>query len=423
MTTVLYILASLGTVVVVSWLYSRFVPESGDRVPDSIAGGGRNEFDPLDVVRAQTTSPVASRNEIEMFVNGDEIFPPMLEAIRTAQETIEFLTFVYWTGDIAEEFAGALADAAQRGVAVRVLLDAFGALKMSDGLVDRMEDAGCDVAWYRPLDWYSIQRLNNRTHRKVLVADRRVAFTGGVGIAEEWTGDARNPDHWRDNHFRVRGPAVRHLHAAFTENWRRATGVVMIDPIPEDDLEGRGSALTVPLATSPRGRASDIGVMVWLLLVRAEASVDLATPYFLPDETLISAIADTAKRGVRVRLLVPGPHLDKQVVRWASNRTFPRLIDAGVEVWEFQPTMMHAKTIVVDRRWSMIGSANLDSRSIDLNDELVLLVDEEELAERITGAFEADLARSKRLTPDTLRRIRPHQRAIAWAGLLLREHL
>lgn len=422
MNYVLYVLAALGAAGLIAWLYVAVVPAPEDLVPTTIVGE-RADFDPLDVISAQTTSPIARRNEIDLYVNGNEIFPPMLAAIGEAEETIEFLTFVYWTGDIAREFAEALSEASRRGVRVRVLLDAVGAVKMPDELTTMMDEAGCEIAWYHPLEWYTLQRLNNRTHRKVLVTDRRVAFTGGVGIAKEWTGDAEDPDHWRDNHFRIRGPAVRHLHAAFTENWRRATGQVMVDAIPEDSLEARGTALATPLATSPRGRASDIGVVVWLLLARAERTVDIATPYFLPDQNLVEAIAATAARGVRVRLLVPGPHMDREIVRKASLATFDDLLDGGVEVWEYQPTMMHAKTMVVDDRWSMIGSANFDNRSMELNDELVLVVDEAGIAEEITRSFEADLQRSSRLTADDLRRLPIWERLYVRAALLLREQL
>ncbi|MFW6088186.1 MAG: phospholipase D-like domain-containing protein [Gemmatimonadota bacterium] len=422
MNYVLYLLAVVGAATAIAGLYVAIVPGPEDLVPTEIVGE-HAEFDPLGVISAQTTSPIARRNEIDLYVNGDEIFPPMLAAIREAEETIEFLTFVYWTGDIAREFAGPLAEAARRGVRVRVLLDAVGAAKMPNELTMIMEEAGCEIAWYHPLDWYTLQRVNNRTHRKVLVADRRMAFTGGVGIAEEWTGDAGDPDHWRDSHFRIRGPAVRHLHAAFTESWRRATGQVMADPIPEDSLDARGTALATPLATSPRGRSSDIGVVIWLLLARAERTVDIATPYFLPDPNIVEAIAATAVRGVRVRLLVPGPHMDKEVVRKASLATFDDLLEGGVEVWEYQPTMLHAKTMVVDGRWSMIGSTNFDSRSMELNDELVLVVDESDLGEELTRSFEADLQRSSRLTREDLRRLPIWERLYVRAALLLREQL
>lgn len=417
----MYALAAVGAAGLIAWLYVALVPSPEDLAPKEIVG--ERDFDVLDVISAQTTSPIARRNEIELYVNGDEIFPPMLAAIREAEVTIEFLTFVYWTGDIAREFAEALAEASRRGVRVRVLLDAVGAAKMPNELTAMMEEAGCEIAWYHPLEWYTLHRLNNRTHRKVLVADRRVAFTGGVGIGEEWTGDAEDPDHWRDDHFRIRGPAVRHLHAAFAENWRRATGQVMVDAIPEDSLEARGTALATSLATAPGSRASDIGVVIWLLLARAERTVDIATPYFVPDQSLVEAIAATAARGVRVRLLVPGPHMDKEIVRKASLGIFDDLLDGGVEVWEYQPTMMHTKTMVVDGRWSMFGSANFDIRSMELNDELLLVVDETGLAEQITRSFEADLQRSSRLTADDLRRLPIWERLYVRAALLLRDQL
>jgi cardiolipin synthase len=308
-------------------------------------------------------------------------------------------------------------------VKVRILLDAFGAKKMSGVLVDRLVEAGCDVAWYHPLSWYTLKRLNNRTHRKVLVVDREVGFTGGVGIAEEWTGAAEDPEHWRDNHFRVRGPAVRYLHAGFAENWRRATGEVMAHPIPTDELGGRGRARATPLATSPRGKESDIGVMYWLLLMRARETIDIATPYFVPDRDMLEAITATAERGVRVRLLVPGPHLDKKIVQWASYASFDDLIDAGVEVWEYQPTMMHVKSLVADGRWSIIGSANFDNRSFELNDELVLLVDDSRLADDVTKHFEEDLEQSRRMGREQIGRIRLYKRLLIWAALTLQEHL
>lgn len=419
----LYGLAALGALALISWLYSLLVPEPADRVPSKLVGGERSDFDPLDVLGEQTTSPITSGNQIDLLVNGEEIFPSMLEAIEGAEETVEFLTFIYWQGDVALDCADALSAAAGRGVRVRVLLDAFGAKSMSSELIDRLEAAGCEVAWYHPISWYTLKRLNNRTHRKVLVVDRKVGFTGGVGIAEEWTGTAQDPDHWRDDHFRIEGPVVRHLHAAFAENWRRATGEVLAHPIPLDSLAEAGTARATPLATSPRGRESDIGVLYWLLFQRAERSIDIATPYFVPDASMVEAIVATAGRGIRVRLLVPGPHLDKKVVQWASYASFGDLIDAGVEVWEYQPTMMHVKSVVADGRWSMIGSANFDNRSFELNDELVLLVEDTGLAERITGQFEKDLELSKRMSREEIGRIRLYKRLLIWIGLSLREHL
>lgn len=379
---------------------------------------------------AHACSQVLYGNRAELLVNGDEIFPAMLEAIEGAAETVEFLTYVYWRGEIAERFAATLADASDRGVAVRVLLDAFGGRKMRVGLLERMEEAGCRVGWFHPFEWYNLRRLNYRTHRKVLVVDNEVGFTGGVGIAQEWTGDAREPGEWRDNHFRLEGPVVQALRGAFANNWLRATGEAIApgdrgwyDPSHGDGAERPGEAAIVPLVTSPRGDVSPIAFLYWLAVKAARSSVDIATPYFLPDESLMEALREAADRGVDIRLLVPGPHHDRGYVRLASYTRFDPLLDVGIAIHEFRPSMMHTKAVCVDERYSIIGSPNFDYRSFQLNDELALLVENEELNRALRGSFEADLQRSDPLRAPVLRDGPLARRAVSRLCALARRHL
>lgn len=415
-------LAAWGAIWVVWQTYTCAVPEAADRVPDSVTAT-EADFDLPQTLAAHLGVPISDSNAVRLMLNGEEIFPPMLEAIESAQETVNFLTYVYWTGPVAEDFARALADAAERGVEVRVLLDAYGAQHINSDLLDAMEAAGCTVAWYHPFDWYNFRRINHRTHRKVLVVDGTRAFTGGVGIATEWMGDASNPDEWRDNHFELRGPIVTHLQGAFSENWLEATGEVLGGASFFPPSVNAGTVRAIPLLASPRRDMSPIAFSYWLVMQYATERVDIATPYFVPDESLLAAMASTARRGIRVRLLLPGPHMDSRLVRWASLSRYPELLEAGVEIYEFQPTMLHTKSLLVDDRWSVIGSANFDNRSFELNDEIQVFVDDAALNGLLSASFDEDLARSNRITPDKFRRIGWHKRLAGWMALLLREQL
>lgn len=258
----------------------------------------------------QVGAPVSSYDRLVLLENGDRIFPPMLDAIRHAERSIDLLTYVYWQGEIAQAFAAALADAAARGVRVRVILDAWGAKKMDDALVRQIEAAGADVAWFHPFRWYTLRRINYRTHRKVLVVDDSIGFTGGVGIADEWTGDAGDPEHWRDDHFLITGPVVRYLAGSFAENWRQATGELIVAgaaTLPADSARPAGSPRAVPISTSPRGDVSEIGLLYWTLLQRATTNVNIATPYFVPDPSVMDAITNAARRGCASACSYPVP--------------------------------------------------------------------------------------------------------------------
>jgi len=396
----MWILLVIGGFTLAWAVYEWLVPEPADLLPTRLSGrpddaraGGF-----LDAAGANLDSPVLDGNEIELLVNGVEIFPAMLEAIEAAEESVNFLTYVYWTGDIARRMAGALTRAAERGVEVRVLLDAYGARLMDEELIEDLEAAGARVAFFHPLRWYHVRRLNNRTHRKVLVVDGRVGFTGGVGIAEEWEGDARREGEWRDDHFRVRGPVVRYLQGAFADNWRDATGEVLAGESMFPDLEDVGSSRILALTTSPRGDVSPIAFLYWLALHTATERVDISTPYFLPDDALLDAMRDASERGVRIRLLVPDEHNDSELVRVASVSRYRTLLEGGIEIHEYGTSMLHAKTVLVDDRWAIVGSANFDNRSFELNDEIVLLVEDSGFVARVRETYARDLEAARRIT-------------------------
>ena len=378
----------------------------------------------LRATEALTSAPISRGNEVELLVNGDEIFPAMLEAIEGAERTLNMLTYIYWTGDIAEEVAQAVCRKAKGGVRCNVLLDAVGAAKMEGTLLGEMAAAGVSVVRFRPPKPYAVRRLANRTHRRILVADGRVGMTGGVGIASEWTGNAQDPDHWRDTHVRVQGPVVRALQGAFAENWLEATGEVLAgeEYLPELEEVGDGAAMQVIRSQAGVGD-TNIETLYYLVLASAQRSVELTSAYFAPRAAFVDALADAAKRGVSVRVVVPGPYIDKEVVRQAGRSEYGELLEAGVRIFEYQPTMLHAKTLCVDRAWSSVGTVNFDNRSFQLNDEVTLCVQSDEFAAKLGGAFEADVERSREIDLDAWRRRPITERLQETGAKLLRREL
>lgn len=323
--------------------------------------------------------------------NGVEIFPAMLEAIRAATTSITFETFIYWSGEIGREFTEALSERAREGIAVNVLLDWVGSMRMEQGLLDRMEDAGVRLHRYRPLKWYNLHRLNNRTHRKLLVVDGKVGFTGGVGIADHWQGRGQDPAHWRDSHYRLEGPVVAQLQAAFNDNWIKTTGELLngADYFPE--LEPAGDMHAHLFIASPAGGGESMHLMYLMAIAAAEHSIDLAASYFVPDKLLIEALIAARNRGVQVRVVLPGPHIDSEAVRIASKKEWGPLLDAGVKIYVYQRTMLHTKLLIIDREFISVGSTNFDMRSLQLNDEASLNLYDRNFAEELTEVFEADL--------------------------------
>jgi cardiolipin synthase len=342
--------------------------------------------------------PITEGNRLEAFQNGDRIFPPMLAAIRGARHTITFETYIYWSGDIGKAFADALAERARAGVKVHVLLDWVGSSKVDEAFVKEMEAAGVQVRKFHKPRWYDLSKMNNRTHRKLLVVDGRIGFTGGVGIAPAWTGDAQDAEHWRDSHFRAEGPVVAQMQAVFMDNWIKATGDVLHGERYFPALSEVGRQRAQVFSSSPSGGSESMHLMYLLSIAAATRSIDLSSAYFVPDELTVRTLVDAMRRGVRLRIITPGPIIDSQTVRSASRAGWGPLLEAGAEISEYQPTMFHCKVFTVDGLLVSVGSTNFDNRSFRLNDEANLNIYDAEFAAAQTAQFEADLKQSRRVT-------------------------
>ncbi|MFN0089196.1 MAG: phospholipase D-like domain-containing protein [Acidimicrobiales bacterium] len=368
--------------------------------------------------------PASEGNQVDVLRNGDEIFPCMLDAICAAQRTIDLLTFIYWTGDIGERFAHALAERAQAGVRVRVLLDAVGARDIDETLVGEMTKAGCDLRWFRPVERGGLGEVNHRTHRKVLICDEQVSFTGGVGIADQWLGDARNENEWRDTHFRVVGPATDGLRAAFVDNWAETGGDIFdpaVDRFPDQTQDG---ATTIQVV---RGAAetgwSDVSTLFRALVRLAERRIRIATAYFNPDDHLLELLADAADRGVEVQILLPGPHADKRFAQLASERAYGSLLEHGVQISCFQPAMLHAKVMTVDGEVANVGSANVNNRSTQYDEEVNLVLFDPAVVAELDAHYDEDLTRSEPVDPEDWTERSLAQRAAERATGLVRKLL
>jgi cardiolipin synthase len=337
-------------------------------------------------------------NRVETLLNGNEIFPAMLKVIREAEKTITFETYIYWSGAIGRKFAETLSEKARQGVRVHVLLDWVGSEKMEEASIQTMRDAGVEIEKYHPPTWRTWRRINNRTHRKILVLDGKTGFTGGVGIADEWLGDAQGPDNWRDTHYRIEGPVVAQLQAAFADNWTKVKGSVLHGGEYFPELKEHGSHLAQVFKSSIEGGAESMHLMYLLSIAAAKKSIHLSMAYFVPDALARDAMVAALKRGVRIQIILPSRYIDKPLVRSASRGTWGVLLRSGAEIYEFQPTMYHCKLLIVDELWVSVGSTNFDSRSFKLNDESNLNVYNQEFAERQVADFKVDLTRSRQIT-------------------------
>jgi cardiolipin synthase len=348
-------------------------------------------------VAALVGADATSGNTYDVLTNGDQIFPAMLEAIAGARKRISLETYIYDTGTVADRFTAALEAAARRGVRVRIVVDAVGAT-MDAAHIDRLRKAGCQVSQFNFPAWYSLEEVNYRTHRKILVVDGEIGFTGGVGVADHWLGNAQDKDHWRDTQVRVRGPLVRLMEAAFYENFVEAASEAGPPELDDPNAGASEEGASILVRSSPTGGSSDLKRLYLLAIASAQRTLDITSPYFVTDESTRWSLQDAVSRGVRIRILVEGEITDAMPVKYASRAHYEQFIRQGMEIYEYQPTMMHTKVIVVDGVWSMFGSANFDNRSLELNDELNVAVANRALAARFLSDMEHDLRTSHRIT-------------------------
>ena len=341
--------------------------------------------------------PFTLGNTITVLKNGDRIFPAMINAISESKERVEFLTFVYWTGNIAHEFAKALADKAEEGIEVFVILDSFGAAKMPGELLKLMIEKGVQIEFFRPLTRWKFWKIDNRTHRKVLICDGEVAFTGGVGIASEWEGDASNEDEWRDTHFRIKGPAVFGLQAAFMENWIEAGRPLKFDHSIKAEANSDQNVAVQVIRTSASVRWSDIVMLYQVLILMARESIRITTAYFNPSPVIIDMLKEAASRGVNIQIMMPGKITDQEIAKIAGERSFDVLLEAGIELLYYQKTMLHAKIITIDGILSCIGSANFNHRSMLKDDEINVVFLDEQVAGELNDHFLEDLEQCEKV--------------------------
>lgn len=349
------------------------------------------------VMGAALTPRVVAGNKVKALVNGDQIFPAMLNAIRSAQNVITLESYIYWSGGVGKSFTDALVERSKHGVQVKVLLDWFGS-QLDEELLEEMRASGIDIRRYNPPTWYNLSRMNHRTHRRLMVVDGKIGFIGGAGLSDKWSGDAQDPQHWRDTHFQVEGPVVTQMQSAFIDNWIESAGEVLhsLDYLPH--VENRGTTSAHLVTSSPGGSAKTAQLMYLMAMTSASKAIDLSAAYFVPDEVALETLLQALKRGVRLRVIMPGPHMDSSLVQRASRAKWGKLLKAGAQLYEYQPTMFHCKVMVVDGLWVSVGSTNFDSRSFSINDEANLNVYDAAFAKDQTAIFENDLRDSKRIT-------------------------
>jgi cardiolipin synthase len=361
-------------------------------------------------------------NTVQELINGDQIFPSMLSAMRSARHSITLETYIFFAGSIAREFVDVLSERARSGVKVLVLLDWIGG-ELDDSQIERMQKNGVEVRRYRAPRWNNLHDFNNRTHRKLLIVDGAIGFTGGVGIADKWRGNALGPSQWRDTHFRATGPVVGQMQATFADNWLEATGEVLYGPDYLPALSAAGGVPAQMYSASPGGGARSMQLLYLLSIAAARKTIDISASYFVPDEAAIAELVAAARRGVRVRIILPGEHIDWSVVRRASRAHWGPLLEAGVQISEYQPTMYHVKMMIVDELWVTVGSTNFDARSFAINDEANLDVYDAAFARRQTAVFERDLQQSRRITLGEWQARPWHDKALDFAASLIGSQL
>jgi cardiolipin synthase len=351
-----------------------------------------------DIIQATCQAVLIGGNHVEMLTNGSQFYPAMLDAIRAARASVNLETYILEPGEIASSVIDALVERARAGIQVRVVLDSIGSSRISGAPVQRLRSAGCHVNFYQPVTLYRLHRINNRTHRELLIVDGTVAFTGGAGVADWWASPGRRGPVWRDTMARLEGPIVAALQGVFAENWLECSGEILIESCHWPRLPGVGATEAMLVKSSPSDRATASRVVFQLLIEGASREIAISTPYFLPDRSLRRALVQAAHRGVRVRVLVPGRGTDQRLVRLASRRMYHELLAAGIRLFEYRPAMMHVKALMVDETWAVVGTTNVDNRSFEHNDEVNVAFRDAAIAERLLRDFEADLGSSDEIT-------------------------
>lgn len=398
----------------VAWLVlvALFTPHIAYRVPAPLRPDG-DDF--RRILQATCQAAIHGGNRVEVFAGGAQFYPAMREAIQAAQQSVNLEAYIFQPGEAADLLIEAMLDRARAGVEVRVVLDAIGSSRLRNRAARRLREGGCHVAFYQPMTWYRLHRVNNRTHRELLIIDGRVAFTGGAGVADWWLKPTpatlatrmraalrgrrvRFEPPWRDTMLRIEGPIVAALQGVFAENWLECEGEILTAPSHWPRLEPAGDTEAMLVKSSPADRATVSRVVFQLLIEGAVSSIDISTPYFLPDRSLRRALVRAAMRGVRVRILVPGELTDQRLVRLASRRLYLELLEAGIQIFEYRPAMTHVKALMIDDEWAVVGTTNIDNRSFEHNDEVNVAFREPAVVARLRRDFEADLAASDRIT-------------------------
>ena len=352
---------------------------------------------------AHTDAAIVSGNRVDLLFNGNQIFPAMLEAIRSAQKSITYQQYIYDDGAIAHEMAEAFAERCRAGVQVKILLDSLGSSSTSQDIKDLWKNSGCQLAWFERIrvsqfimPWEFLD-YNHRSHRRILVVDGKIGFTGGHAVTDAWTGDGRTKEHWRQTDVRVEGPIVQQMQAAFVDSWRRTTGNILGDSSYFPPLEAQGKVYAQIVKSSPLGGSFGSYLLYLLSITSAQKSIHITNPYFFPDERIEEALINAVKRGVKVVVITPGIS-DLAATSSVSLSGFGPFLLGGVEIHEYQPALMHTKAMIVDGVWASVGSANLDNRSAAINEEINLVVYDTGFAEQLEKSFQEDLKYSKRLT-------------------------
>ena len=358
----------------------------------------------LRVLQSGCQASMHAHNRVEVLTNGGQFYPAMRDAIAAAENSINLEAYIMQPGAAADLLIDAMVERARAGVEVRIVLDAIGSVRMGGAAARRLRDAGCQLNFYQPIRWYRLHRLNNRTHRELLVVDGNVAFTGGAGIADWWLKPEKKSATWRDTMVRIEGPVVSAVQGVFAENWLECCGEILTSYRHWPVLEAQGPVQAMVVKSSPSDRATASRVVFQMLIDGAVSSVDINTPYFLPDRSLRRSLVRAAARGVRVRVVVPGKATDQRLVRLASRRMYREMLEGGVHIHEYRPAMTHVKALIVDEVWAVIGTTNVDNRSFEHNDEINVAFREQEVTARLRRDFEVDLAASTEITIDAWRR-------------------